>query len=311
MNILNILKDKPKGTKLYSPICGECTLVNEFPITVLDSNKAQLIFYNDGTYNAKGECLLFPSNEMRNWNKYLWKKGDVLTNGDDYCIFNHFPNNKYNTFIGKFVSNTLNSTKITLITEDWTKVEYQNSIDHYISSIEQKYNGKLNLETLEIEKKEHEFKDGDIVYIGNAWNEYIGIIKNMPNGNQIKTYAHCHKGSKEEATLGLWLNKNDSDDFRLTTDSEKQQIFDALAKENKAWDAEKKMIIDLPKKHELKPFEKVLVRDNDYDAWNADFFECLSEGAMHPYRCIRSMWKQCIPYKGNEHLLNTTNSPTE
>ena len=28
MNILNILKDKPKGTKLYSPICGECKLKN-------------------------------------------------------------------------------------------------------------------------------------------------------------------------------------------------------------------------------------------------------------------------------------------
>ena len=75
---------------------------------------------------------------MRDWNKYLWKKGDVLTNGDEYCIFNHFPNDKYNTFIGKFVSNTLSPTKITLITEDWTKVEYQNSIDHYIESIEKK-----------------------------------------------------------------------------------------------------------------------------------------------------------------------------
>lgn len=218
MNILNILKDKPKGTKLYSPICGECKLLNtNFTNDIrINKNDFYYIFDKEGRYNADGECLLFPSNEMRNWNKYLWKKGDILTNGDDYCIFNHFPNDKYNTFIGKFVSNTLSSTKITLITEDWTKVEYQGSIDHYINAIEQKYGGKLNLETLEIEKK------------------------------------------KEE--------------------------------------------------HEFKPFDKVLVRNEKYHKWEINIFSNLEE-TFDKYKCLRNKWKYCIPYEGNEHLLNTSNNP--
>ena len=167
ISILNIVVDKLQSAKLYSPIFGECELssINALNnIRVIKDN----FYYNfdeEGRYTADGECLLFPSKEMRDWNKYLWKKGDILTNGDEYCIFDHFPNDKYNTFIGKFVSNTLSPTKITLITEDWTKVEYQSSIDHYINSIEEKYGGNLNLETLEIEKKkkEYEFKPFDKV----------------------------------------------------------------------------------------------------------------------------------------------------
>ena len=38
---------------------------------------------------------------------------------------------------------------------------------------------------------------------------------------------------------------------RFATDSEKQQLFDALAKEGKAWDAEKKQIVDLKPAFEI------------------------------------------------------------
>lgn len=44
---------------------------------------------------------------------------------------------------------------------------------------------------------------------------------------------------------------------------QKQQLFEALAKEGKVWDANKKQIVDLKPKIELKPFDKVLVRDGN------------------------------------------------
>ena len=72
-----------------------------------------------------------------------------------------------------------------------------------------------------------------------------------------------------------WLSFEDK---RIQPITETQQIilFDALAKENKAWDAEKKQIVDL-KEHQFKPFEKVLVRDSYDDMWRASFFSHIKE----------------------------------
>lgn len=92
--------------------------------------------------------------------------------------------------------------------------------------------------------------------------------------------------------------------LRLATEEEKQQLFDALAKEGKAWDAEKKLIVDLKPKVELKPFDKVLVRDFSKDKWSISFFSFKKEDC---YVCINHCsWNQCIPYIGNESLLGTT-----
>lgn len=51
---------------------------------------------------------------------------------------------------------------------------------------------------------------------------------------------------------GVWCRKDSG--VRYATEGEKQQLFDALAKEGKAWDAEKKQVVDLEPKVELKPF---------------------------------------------------------
>lgn len=57
---------------------------------------------------------------------------------------------------------------------------------------------------------------------------------------------------------------------------------------------------------EFKPFDKVLVRNNDNDVWHIDLFERWNEPY---YICLMSTWEQCIPYKGNEYLLDTTKTP--
>lgn len=62
--------------------------------------------------------------------------------------------------------------------------------------------------------------------------------------------------------------------------------------------------------HQFKPFDRVLVRDDDDTTWRCDFFSHLGdkEGV---FICLTTWWKQCIPYDGNEHLLRTTNNPEE
>lgn len=76
------------------------------------------------------------------------------------------------------------------------------------------------------------------------------------------------------------------------------------SKDNRDWSTFK-----IPKKEcEFIPFNKVLVRDEESDVWKADLFSHYNN-SRYCYNTVGSYYKQCIPYKGNEHLLGTTNNP--
>lgn len=66
-------------------------------------------------------------------------------------------------------------------------------------------------------------------------------------------------------------------------------------------------VTDQVSDNQLKPFDKVLVRDSDFAEWKCDLFNYIND--KHQYICVGSYWCQCIPYEGNEHLLGTTNKP--
>lgn len=83
LNLVEILKDCPKGTKLYSPIFGDVELVNvhlnqdgNYPIEVKLSDNALDSFTKDGRIFTEydGECTLFPSKDQRDWSKFEIKK---------------------------------------------------------------------------------------------------------------------------------------------------------------------------------------------------------------------------------------------
>lgn len=80
LNLVEILKDCPEGTKLYSPVFGEVEFesVNDIigPIVVTTNTGNAECFTADGKmYNYyNGECLLFPSKEQRDWSKFNPKK---------------------------------------------------------------------------------------------------------------------------------------------------------------------------------------------------------------------------------------------
>ena len=61
----------------------------------------------------------------------------------------------------------------------------------------------------------------------------------------------------------------------------------------------------------FKPFDKVLVRDNNEGEWYANYFSHYKENNDCPYACIDNSYIFCIPYEGNEHLLGTTDPYTE
>ncbi len=315
LNIAAILKDKPTETKLWSPMLGDCiycynnTHPEEIIIAFTDKNgeeKEWTFSYSGRIISAPdtADVCLFPSKQMQDWSKFAWKKGDVLADEERFVIFKGFENDDYTEFFAPFEYNNNNTFRqdLGLITNEFRKVNDYVARE-FIGKVEEHYGGKLNLETLEIEHPKQEFKDGDIV----AFGESVAIYKKFEN-DELYFYACI------EAAWGLILSDsvNTSLEYRLATDSEKQQLFSALAKEGKAWDAEKKQIVDLKPKVEFKPFDKVLVRNTDTEEWFPGFFEKFDITWNYPYHIMnrRSMtdfaFKQCIPYEGNEHLLGTT-----
>lgn len=286
INIVEILKDKPQGTKLYSSACGKCKLEE------VDDKSFKISFYNskfgfmnggeghldkNGKLYDDGECVVFPSKEMRDWRKFDWKKGDVLVNkdGDVYIIFERFVDDTYCSFLGKYYLWKENNDteqfyeKERLLTSDFQKAG-KDAAQTYINTIEERLGGKLNRESLEVEKTQPKFKDGDIVALVVRKCTHIAIFQSR-QGAYIGFHAVLCQN--DELLLEEPFREDVGDiELRLATDSEKQQLFEALAKESKQWDAGKKMIIDLKQKVELKPFDKVLVRHQKTEEWRANIF---------------------------------------
>ena len=167
-------------------------------------------------------------------------------------------------------------------------------------TIKGEWNGyKKSCNDLMIE--ESEFEDGDFI---NDDEGNIAIFKMNTITGRFFFYAQLgYSGT-------LFLNEDDEiGNLHLSTEKEKQRLLDALAKEGKRWNSEKKCIEELPRKTSVfKPFDKVLVRDGDIDTWGADIFLEYSNLEFQ-FRCFRCVWKQCIPYEGNERLLGTSNKP--
>ena len=232
INIVEILKDKPQGIKLYDLLRNidveldkvhttdvgsyiECTSTNEVGSTLLfDYSKL-------GTEESwlEGLQILLPSKDMRDWGKFAWQKGDLLINSSGFqCIFKEWASDDYTKFNGCY-SNSRDGYEDVTNAETAKFDKLDNNIAYgYVREIERKLGGILNLTTLEIEKQQ---------------------------------------------------------------------------------------VVELKSKVEIKPFDKVLVRNDKEDQWSANIFSYQVRDNM--YYCLgENYWRYCIPYIGNESLLGTT-----
>lgn len=311
INIYEILKGVEYGTELYTPMCGNVVF------TCLPSNNEKIRtekdlriyrFDKNGRWMEGGEVMLFPSNEMRDWSKFF-KKGDVLVSNDSdsHIIFNGFSKNDYTTFEGKHWISVSKKRHVSCLNmqnvQDYHIEDNKDSAQTYINAIEKFCGGKLNRETLEIEKPakptfeigklyvfREEDEDGELAIIGEL------IAKNesedtLTFGNQYE--IETEKFVTDQAfDLRISVNK----ELREATENE-VELFE---KHYAIWKKEKEHPC-------FKTFDKVLVRIGRGFKWRpALFIRDHGENCTNRYNVLPlhsgkpADFEHCIPYEGHE-----------
>ena len=319
INIAEILKDKPDGISLYSSVFGGCVYRGNCDncIEVITNNcyyfNEKGHYITNGVKSENGECLLFPSNEMRDWSKFAWKRGDILVSNDgkSHVIFNKWDSDNYDSFYGKHYLNNENKNplyyKAFICTTEMYSLENKDASKTYIDAVEEKLGGKLNRETLEIEKQQ-EFNDGDVVFVRCKRFCYIEIF-NYFKDDGLYDHASLNTTLQMIDICGKYpIPKDEIVEIRIATDSEKKQLFEALAKKNKVWNAEKKQVVDLKIKWmTLKPFDKVITRNAGDDIWTANIFSHMDSYGKYVTIGFAGSYPYCLPYNDETaHLIGTT-----
>lgn len=325
-NVAAILKDKPKGTKLYDYLHNIDVEFNDVETTEIETSiwctrekggYNELFGYSKlGTLRGwlDGLQILLPSKEMRDWRKFVWKKGDVLISNDGKkeVFFNGFTDDTYALFKAKHGFEVLSNGNTIYIanedgiaTSDYT-LEDKDVAQTYINTIEERLGGKLNRETLEVEKpKKKKPKKKPVFELGNLYvfNEEdedgeLTIIGKLIGKNEIEdtlTFGNQYEIGNEKfvADQAFDLRISVHEELRKATEGEAITFHEAYT----IWEKSKKQSA-------LKPFDKVLVRDSESDKWRANLFGYIDNDGY--YHCVYANWAYCIPYIGNESLLGTT-----
>lgn len=189
INIAEILKDCPKGVKLYSLIYGEAELSliddtnDNYPICIKTNLGSLVNFTKDGRYAIRyptAECLLFPSSEMRDWTKFF-KRGDVAIHSFNGCgvLVEEWTDDSYTSFKASVFQlkkgGFAKRDKRVLSVDDFVKASDEQR-DKFISDMEKFFGGKYNPDTMQVEPVQPEcpFKPFDKVlvrdYEGQTWN---------------------------------------------------------------------------------------------------------------------------------------------
>lgn len=322
IDVYEILKDVPKGTELYTPLSGNVVLSymalnKEAGEAILVKNKGgEYSFNKNGRWMEGGEVLLFPSNEMRDWSKFF-KKGDVLVHRDDdiHVIFEGFKDNRYTRFkskhyLWKECFEDYSKEQSEMVTFTFRKVS-DDEAKTYINTIEKFLGGKLNRETLEIEKPAKlKFEIGKF-YVFNEDDEdgeltIIGKLIDKNESEDTLTFGDQYEIENQkfvtDQTFDLRISV--SKELREATELE-VELFN---KHYAIWKKEK----EAKEQPAFKTFDKVLVRCGKGFKWLPAFFvrdrgeDFASRYNVLPLHSGKAAdFTQCIPYEGHENFAFT------
>lgn len=316
MNIAEILKYCPKYTKLYCILCGnaeleEITNIGTIVIRkVVDTISTSYTLDYEGRYSHSGECVLFPSKDQRDWNKFRLpvKRGDIMMSDNKAFIISDEYADAFNNAFHKYICgiDTTGTFKVSQLDTYWTSKFYIPASEEAKKELFDKIaeaGYKWNADTLELEKIEPKFKEGDVV-IDNQDN--LCLVSKIRDDGFITITAVMYTNK----VLNVFTSNSVDRHIQLVTiasTTDRNKLYSALTRKGYKYDKDQHKLV----KQEFKPFEKVLVRDDTNKEWSIDLFSYYDEKDENfPYVCMYIRYCYCIPYEGNEYLLGTTDSPT-
>lgn len=318
IDIYEILKDEERGAELYTPICGRVWhsgIANDKDsakaIWTEDEDGREHFFDKNGKVSKEGEVLLFPSKEMRDWSKFF-KKGDVLVSKDReaHIIFEKFEDDAFTKFRGKhYLWNECYNEEVFQMKTSVFEKASDDDAQTYINNINKCFGGKLNRETLEIEKPAKPTFEIGKLYVFNEEDEdgeltIIGKLIDKNESEDTLTFGNQYEIENEkfvtDQTFDLRISVHE--ELREATEGE----YCTFKETYTLWQKKPRKPMDKPA---FKTFDKVLVRDGDYDKWNpAIFIECLSGGQFSAFSITDGnsySFNHCIPFEGHEYLAGT------
>ena len=308
INIAEILKDCPQGTKLYSPIFGDVYLdkIRQRLAIVVTTDKEQGDFKEeflyDGRYGMNGECMLFPSKDKTTWEGFQrpFQDGDIIFT---CAMFNgicsdYLYTGLYYTWISIF--HKMHKDQVI------TYVDIENSGTYFpfwMRKGELCRKNDISYQRLATEEeKERLFKF--IKDNGYKWNVETKTLEKLVEpkfkvGDKIR---HKVTGSVYKIMFIL-LNGDNGGTYEVAVTNEIAKSIDVKEQDNY------ELVPDKFNISILVPFEsKVLVRDDKDQYWKPAIFGGYINDCLRYYKYIvmgEVIHKCLIPYEGNEHLSCT------
>jgi hypothetical protein len=283
VNIVEIVNELPIGTKLYSTICGECTIKKIYEglgFDVISKDGTTYNFSYDGRFDLNGECCIFPSKENRDWSNvnikvevpFEPKIGDIVANdiGVIFIYSGNFSefNDKTNFAIYPDVLETYYD-----VTNGDNWFEISKSV-RYATANEEKLlfdimnkNGYFYNELKNCISKKRKFKVGDKIMRSDSLYPILTItyVNDM-------IYTVKSEISGQVTDIGVKIVENN---YKIATFSP----------------------------YDLKPFDKILVRS--WGRWGISHFEYFDNGIV--YTENEKWYKEnVLPYNdATKHLIGS------
>jgi len=308
INIAELLQDAPKGTRLYSPICGECEFeeISEkilvTPIEV-EGSDYYVEFDFEGKSSPYGECLLFPSRDVRDWGCYKVKyvRGNSAQREQlrDLMTANGAIDAKYCAFQDEDTLYYIDSITHK-IGGAWTEHIASEALANYILSTGM----ELKLE----EKQQMKFKVGDVLLEDCPENMSFFVIGVIIARGDNCTFTLAYVDKKGE--VKTYRFHQDRDNLLLATPEEITKWNEKMLEPNHLhYSTGKRKII-----HWFLPFDRIVVRCNDdAEDWQADIFSHYADkNTEYPYKTITGYYNECLPYNDKTaKLIGTTDDYEE
>ena len=347
IDVAKLLKDCPSGMKLdstmYENIVFDKIIEDDknFPIRVIrseDGLRMSLTKYGQYSDIGSAKCIIFPEGK-NTWKGFHrpFKDGDVVYVCDEYsdATFNYVAILKQIEKGGKIYSHCFYNYEdaefgINSFLYDSYNIRFATEEEKEKLFKVIKDNGyEWNPETKTLEKliESKEDTDDRIVMSGIYFDRenYADEVELHLGNYEIeirdgKTYAIFKnqetKNSKPIFKVDDKIKLKGGDEFGIIT--QVADCFYTIKNKNHThcWPIKKQddweLVTNKFDISTLKPFDKVLARCSTLEKWRIQLFEKYDKTCKHPFICMGyNKYKQCIPYEGNEHLLDTADNCDE